>query len=254
MKKHFALSILVMGMGISFAAAKVIATVNGYPVTLKEANAFVKKATHGQANYSMLKKSDRKKVIKAIATDKLILEEAKQKVPVKIQKQLILDFYIRKHMKELMKKAEKSLSSREKQMAIADAWVRKESASIPVSDAEIEAAYKKNKRFFKNRKTGKIVPLEKIKPIIAMQLKQKKFVEQLMKDAKIEMGSKGLKHPTKSSKSSTEKKGVYVVKSGDSLSKIAHHYGISVKELQQLNGMNKKSVIRVGEKLKVPVK
>ncbi len=257
MKKRFALSVLLIGMGISVAAAKVIATVNGYPVTLKEANAFVKKATRGRANYSMLKKSDRQKVIKAIATDKLILEKAKQKVPVKIQKQLILDFYVRKHMQELIKKAEKSLSNREKQMAIADAWVRKESASIPVSDAEIEAVYKKNKRFFKNRKTGKIVPLEKVKPIIAMQLKQKKFVKNLMKDAKIEMGSKGLKHSAKSTKSSAtslSKAGVYVVKSGDSLSKIAHRYGISVKELQQLNGMNNKSVIRVGEKLKVPGK
>lgn len=253
MVKKLGYTTLVMLMlGTGSLCAKVIATVDGYPITLKEANAFVKKATHGQANYGMLKKSDRQKVIKAIATDKLIMQRAKKEVPSVIQKELVTQYYIRLHIKELAKKAQKSLSSRQKEMAIADAWVRKESASIPVSEKEIEEAYRKNKRLFKNKKTGKIIPLEKVKPLITMQLKQKKFVESLMKKAKIEMGSKGLKKSASSSVSTET--GIYVVKSGDSLSKIAKRYGISVKELQQLNGMNNTSVIKVGEKLKVPVK
>jgi len=235
------------------ATAKVIATVDGYPITLKEANAFVKKATRGQATYTMLKKKDRSMVIRAIAADKLIIHKAAEAVSARDKTLLITDFYVRKHYKELAKKAEKSLSKREKEMAVADAWVRKSSASIPVSDAEVKKAYEKNKKFFKNRKTGKIAPLEKVKPLIVMQLKQKKFVEQLMKDAKIEMGTKGLKKSTKSSAPETAG-GIYVVKSGDTLSGIAKKYKVSVATLRKLNGMNAKSILKVGQKLKVPAK
>ena len=235
------------------ATAKVIATVDGYPITLKEANAFVKKATRGQATYMMLKKKDRMMVVRAIAADKLIIHRAAEAVPSRDKTLLITDLYVRKHFKELAKKAEKSLSKREKEMAVADAWVRKSSASIPVSDAEVKKTYEKNKRFFKNRKTGKIAPLEKVKPLIVMQLRQKKFVEQLMKNAKIEMGSKGLK-TTGKAVVSTDKGGIYVVKSGDTLSGIAKKYKVSVSTLRQLNGMSQKSILKVGQKLKVPAK
>ena len=248
---------IALVVGGSSLSAKVIATVNGYPITLKEANAFVKKATRGQASYSMLKKSDRKKVIRAIATDKLIMEEAKQEVPAKDQELLITDYYVRKHYKELARKAKKSLGKRERNMAVADAWVRKKSMKYEVSDEEIQKVYEKSKKFFKDKNTGKIVPLEKVKPIIALQLRQKKFVEDLMKDAKIEMGSKGLKKKASSTPSTSKnggKNGTYVVKSGDSLSRIAKRYKISVAELRKLNGLEEKSVIKVGQKLKVPSK
>ncbi|MBO5941509.1 MAG: LysM peptidoglycan-binding domain-containing protein [Kiritimatiellae bacterium] len=43
----------------------------------------------------------------------------------------------------------------------------------------------------------------------------------------------------------------YVVKSGDSLGKIAYDNGITVKCLKELNGL-KKNMIRIGQKLKVP--
>ena len=257
-KKLLTGSLLILALGTTTLSAKVIATVDGYPITQKEADAFVKKATRGKATYNMLKKSDRQKVVKAIATDKLIIEKAKEEVPAAVQKQLITEYYIRTHIKELEKKAQKSLSKRQKGMAVADAWVRKKSADINVTDEEIQAVYKKSKKLFKNKKTGKIVPLEKVKPLIEMQLKQKKFVQQLMKEAKIEMGSKGLKKSAKSSApaaaSTSSAKGVYVVKSGDTLSGIAKKYKISVKQLQKLNGMSNKSVLKVGQKLKVPAK
>jgi len=238
------------------ANAKVIATVNGYPITKSEADAFVKRATRGMATYNMLKPRDKEKVIKALATDKLIVERAKKEVPKSVQKELITEYYIRTHIKELQRKAQRSLSSKQKGMAIADAWVKKNSMRIKVSDSEIRAFYEKNKRLFKNRKTGKIIPYEKIKPIIKMQLQQKKFVEELMKSAKIEMGSKGLKYHSKSSSysksSSSSSYEIYTVKSGDSLSKIAHHFGVSIKAIKEANHMSNKSVIRVGEKLKIP--
>jgi len=258
MKRVFRNTLLALVLGTAGVSAKIIATVDGYPITQKEADAFVKKATRGQAKYSMLKKADRQKVIKAIATDKLIVEKAKKEVPADIQSQLITEYYIRTHLKELAKRANKSLSKRQKGMAVADAWVRKKSADINVTDEEIQAVYKKSKKLFKNKKTGKIVPLEKVKPLIEMQLKQKKFVQQLMKEAKIEMGSKGVKKSAKSSApaaaSTSSAKGVYVVKSGDTLSGIAKKYKISVKQLQKLNGMSNKSVLKVGQKLKVPAK
>ncbi|WP_456392609.1 LysM peptidoglycan-binding domain-containing protein [Nitratifractor sp.] len=246
--------LLTAALAGSGATAKVIATVDGYPITLKEANAFVKKVTKGRATYGMLKKKDRMRVIRAVATDKLIVSKAKEEVPKEIQKQAIVDYYIRKNIKKIAKRAEKELSSKEKGMAVADIWVRKMAASIEVSDEEAKKAYEKNKRLFKDKRTGKIVPFEKVKPLVIMQLKQKKYVDELMKKAKIEMGAKGLKNQAKKSTSPSSAKGVYVVKSGDTLSGIAQRYKTSVAQLRKLNGMSEKAVIKIGQKLKVPGK
>lgn len=46
---------------------------------------------------------------------------------------------------------------------------------------------------------------------------------------------------------------IYTVKSGDTLSKISKHYGVSVKAIQSENGL-KTTSIKVGQKLKIPVK
>lgn len=43
----------------------------------------------------------------------------------------------------------------------------------------------------------------------------------------------------------------YVVKAGDTLGGIAHAYGLKIRQLKELNGLQK-DVIRVGQKLKVP--
>jgi len=256
MKRIIGTAVVGTLLFLGAAEAKVIATVDGYPITLKEANAFTKKATQGRATYQMLKAKDRKMVVKAVAADKLVIKKAEEAVPDRDKKLLITDFYVRKHFKEIYKKALKSLSTREKEMAVADAWVRKNAASIPVTDEEAQKFYEKNKKFFKNRRTGKIAPFEKIKPLIVMQLQQKKFVENLVKNAKIEMGTKGLKKSKNPRNASAKVKagGLYVVKSGDTLSGIAKKYKVSVATLRQLNGMNQKSILKVGQKLKVPSK
>ena len=44
---------------------------------------------------------------------------------------------------------------------------------------------------------------------------------------------------------------VYVVKAGDSLYNIAKRYGTSVPALCQKNGLNTKSVLHLGQKIKV---
>ena len=46
--------------------------------------------------------------------------------------------------------------------------------------------------------------------------------------------------------------GVYVVLSGDVLSKIAKKFGLKTKKLAQINGLKTKSTLHVGQKLKLP--
>ena len=165
--------------------AKVVATVNGYPISLKEANHFVKKATKGKATYSRLKPADKKRVIKALATDKLVMESARRQLSTKEKYAIWVDLYVRKHYKEILAKAKKNLSVREKKIANADYWIRKKASRIKVTEAEMKQAYKKNKRFFKNKKTGKIAPYSRVKPILRMEIQKQKFLKRLMKKAKI---------------------------------------------------------------------
>lgn len=49
-----------------------------------------------------------------------------------------------------------------------------------------------------------------------------------------------------------EKKNVYTVQKGDSLSKIARLFNTSVEELAKLNRIKDVDVIRVGQKIKTP--
>jgi hypothetical protein len=177
----------IVPMGIS---AKVIAKVGGYPITLKEANQFVKRATRGKATYSMLKSSDKKRVIKALATDKFVMETATRRLNRKEKYAIWVDLYVRKHYKELLAKAKKELTVKEKKAANADLWVRKKSSKIKVTEAELKKAYRKNKKLFKNRKTGKVAPYSKVKPFLKMQVQQQKFIKKLMKNVKIDYNPK----------------------------------------------------------------
>ena len=190
MKRIAAIALLTLFTGMSTLSAKVIATVNGYEITQKEADAFVKRVTRGRANYSMLKKKDRKRVIQELAKQKLLTRTAAKELSKKEKLAIWTDFYIRKHYKELQKKAKKELTVPEKYMADAELWIRKNAVNIPVTEEELKAEYEKRKKLFKDKKTGKIVPFEKVKPLIAVELKKMKFVEQVMKDAKIDYNPK----------------------------------------------------------------
>lgn len=48
----------------------------------------------------------------------------------------------------------------------------------------------------------------------------------------------------------TEKNNIYVVKKGDSYSKIARMFGTTVEELQKKNKIRNVNIIRVGQKVK----
>jgi len=233
MKRFILLCVLVIATGVS---AKTIATVNGYAIDEKEANAFLKVATKGKVTYKRLRKKDKVALVERLAVDKLVLKTA---------------------MKEIRKKEQESI--------IAGFWLRKKAAKYKVSDKEVKKAYRENKKFFKDKK-GKTIPFAKVKEMIKNSLAQKKAVAKMMKRAKIVMDGKVISAPkTKSqSKRTTSKKSsakkvsgrysIYTVKSGNTLSGIANKYGIDSKQLRKMNGMGAKDVLKIGQKLKVPVK
>ncbi len=227
MKKVLVIFALLATVGLS---AKTIATVNGYAIDEKEANAFLKIATKGKLTYNKLRKKDKIDLVQRLAVDKLVLKTA---------------------MKETKKKEQENI--------IAGYWLRKKASKYNISDREIKEAYKENKKFLKDKK-GKTIPLAKVKEMIKNSIAQKKAVAKMMKKAKIVMNGKVI--PSTSDQDTKSKKGmansgkhsIYVVKSGNTLSGIASKYGISTKALRKMNHMDSKSVLKIGQKLKVPVK
>ncbi len=231
--------LLFLVFAVTAISAKVIAKVNGYPIYEKDANSFLRIATKGKVKYNMLRKKDKYNLVRRLAIDTMVL-----------------------------KTAIKQTSKQERDSVIAGYWLKKKASNYKISDEEAKTAYEKNKKFFKD-KDGKIVPYEKIKDIVKNSIAQRKVVDKMMRKARLVVGGKTIpalanagKSSSKAKKSSTSdnkktdaenKKGIYVVKSGNTLSGIANKYHISTKKLRQMNHMDKKSMIKIGQKLKVPV-
>ena len=154
MKKIITTLAVVSTLAATSLAAKTVGTVNGYPITLKEANKLLKVLTRGKVKYSQLKPKDKKEIVKRLAVDKLVI-----------------------------KTAYKSLSKKERDFVIANAYMAKKTRGVKVSDSEAKKAYSANKQLF--MKKGKLVPFSKVKNMIKIQLRQKKVVDRMMKRAKI---------------------------------------------------------------------
>ena len=77
-------------------------------------------------------------------------------------------------------------------------------------------------------------------------------ISQIMGGATADGGSKRHKSSTTETHGSTGGGGDYVVKSGDSLSKIAAANGVTISALMEANGISKANQIRVGQKLTIP--
>ena len=154
MKKLITAFAVIAALTTSTITAKVIGSVNGYSITEKEANNLLKVLTHGKVKYSQLKPKDKREIVKRLAVDKLVI-----------------------------KTAYRSLSKKERDFVIANAWMAKKIRGVKVTNSEAKKAYNANKQLFK--KNGKIVPFSKVKNLIKMQLKQKKVVDRMMKKAKI---------------------------------------------------------------------
>jgi len=223
MKKIMIILALVATVGIS---AKTIATVNGHTISEQEANDVLKIVTKGRWTYDKLPKKDQEDLIKRLAVDKLV-----------------------------MKTAMKEISEKEKENIIAGYWLRQRSAKYKVSDKEAKAFYKARKKLFKDKK-GKTAPFSKVKKVIKNSIAQEKVVAELIKDAKVDMNGKkiSLERELKQNTASQGKYKIYVVKSGNTLSRIAKKYHISTNELRKMNGMDSKAVLKIGQKLKVPAK
>jgi LysM repeat protein len=224
-------------VGSNALSARVIGKVDGYPITERDANAFLKVVTKGKLKYHQLRPKDKVDVVKRIAVDSLLIGMAKKSLPQKEINQVIVNYWLSKKIKNVTLKSE-----------------------------DVRKAYDENKKIFKDPEGGGILPFEKVEEMIKVSLKQKKYVAQLMKKAKITMGKKIIQSPGKSGgkKSSTSKnatgnayKGkttIYVVKSGNTLSGIAHKHHITTKALRSMNGMTEKDTLKIGQKLKVPSK
>jgi len=204
------------------ASAKVIATVDGYPIYEKEANEFLKIATKGKITYKRLKKKDKRDLVERLAVDKLVMQTA---------------------LREIGKK--------ERDQIIAGYWLRQKAAKMKVTDKEVKDAYEENKKFFKDKK-NKTIPFEKVKEMIRTSILQKKAVAKMMKKATIKMGSKGIISDKKRKEMNAKKYTIYTVKSGNTLSGIAQKYNTTVKALRNANNMSEKDNIKIGQKLKVP--
>jgi LysM repeat protein len=227
MKKMMVIFALLATVGLS---AKTIATVNGYAIDEKEANAFLKIATKGKLTYNRLRKKDKIDLVQRLAVDKMVLKTA---------------------LKETKKKEQENI--------IAGYWLRKKASKYTISDKEMKKEYQKNIAILKDKK-GKTIPFSKVKEMIRNSMAQKRAVGKMMKKAKIVMNGKVIpstsSQDTKSKKSmpNNGKHSIYVVKSGNTLSGIAKRYGMSTKALRKMNNMDSKSVLKIGQKLKVPVK
>ncbi len=234
MKRLVAASVAWIVIGSGLMSAKVIARVDGYPVTERAANDFLKIVTKGKLKFHQLRPKDKRDVVKRIAVDALLIGKAK-----------------------------KGTTTVERNQVIVNYWLAKKIKNTAISDEEVKKAYTSNKKLFKD-KQGQVQAFDKVKDMIAVSLKQKKYVAQLMEQAKITMGKKVIQYPKKKKSSkksgkrnSTASKGktkTYVVKSGNTLSGIAHKYHISIRELKDLNGMDDKATLKIGQKLQVPSK
>jgi len=139
--------------------AAVAGTVNGMEITVTEADKALDILTKGQKTWATLPEDAKKQLIEMMAPKKLAAVAA-----------------------------EKGLTAKEKEAAIAGFWMQKKMSSVGVSDDEAKTAYDKMVEAAKAAKSKQQIPaFEAAKNSIMMQLKQEKVVKELMKNAKIKL-------------------------------------------------------------------
>ena len=159
MKKILITIGLVLSLTTLTVSAKTAGTVNGMKITVQEANKALKVLTKGKMTWSKLPADGRKQLISMMAPSKLVAAAA-----------------------------QKGLSKKEKEAALAGFWMQKKMAKTTVSDKEARTAYGRMKKAAKAAKSKKkIPPFKKVKNSIKMQIKQEKVVAKLMKHAKIKI-------------------------------------------------------------------
>ncbi len=159
MKKIVVIAGLAMVLSTTVVMAKIAGSVNGITISVDEANKALKVLTNGKKTWSTLPKEGKKQLIQMMAPSKLVAA-----------------------------KANKSLSKKEKEAALAGFWMQKHMAQTKVTDKEAKVAYDKMKAAMKKTKNKHKIPSFKMaKNNIKMQLAQEKVVAKLMKNAKIKV-------------------------------------------------------------------
>jgi hypothetical protein len=141
----------------------VIATVNGHKIRKKAADNYLKERTKGKvADFDLLPKEQRKRLIRELALPILIADKAK-----------------------------KELSEQEKEGVYVSIWMRKQAGKISVPDEEVQARYDQLKQRAVERNTTNniIPPFESIKNKMKAQMVEKKIMEGLMKDVEIKVAA-----------------------------------------------------------------
>ena len=134
-------------------------SVNGMVISVEEANKALEKMTKGQMTWEKLPENDKKKLIEMMAPSKLMTAEA-----------------------------DKSLSAKEKESALAGFWMQKKIATTEISDKMAQDGYEKMTKAAKAAKSKQKIPsFEVVKNNIKMQLAQEKVVGALIKNAKINL-------------------------------------------------------------------
>jgi len=144
-------------------ANTVIATVNGHKIRKKEADAYIKSRTKGKiTDFDILPKEQQLRLVKELSLPILMASQAK-----------------------------KELSEREKEGAYVSAWMRKQAAKVTVTDAEVQAKYDqlKQQAMERNATNNIIPPFDSIKNKMKSQMTEKKIMDGLMKDVKIEVAA-----------------------------------------------------------------
>ena len=155
---------LVFGGEIT-STERVLAKVDGKPVTYQQVNSYFKALTgNPNASLAQLSSAQLKQVVDDYISTKLLYPYAKKVTSTQMYKIL----------------AEK--------LAI-NLWLKQKLKGVKVTEKEIEEFYNKNRDKFKT-KDGKYIPLDQLKPFIQGLLIRQKInreVQQLLKKHKVEI-------------------------------------------------------------------
>jgi hypothetical protein len=138
----------------------VVATINGEKVIKKDADAYLKQRTNGKVkNFDLLPKKQQKRLIEEMALPMVITKVAVDE-----------------------------LSDEEKLSVYTRTWMRKEAASIEITDEELSEVYNQMKqKSIDDNATTPFPEFDMVKDKLKMQMIERKIVGDLLKTAKFQI-------------------------------------------------------------------
>ncbi len=142
------------------SAKAIVATVNGYKILKKEADAHLEKRTQGKmSNFDLLPKEQRLRLIQEMSLPILALDSA-----------------------------QKELSVKEKGSIYTRMWMQKEVLKIKVTDEQVKEVYDRLKQQAQENNSTKDMPaFEKVKSKMKSKIIEKQVIGKLMKDVEIKV-------------------------------------------------------------------